>query len=248
MSEISSPAPGAPSSVGAAWPFPRRFMAVFTSPRALFEHLAERPTWVVPFLVSLAAFVLVYMILLDPVIVPQQITRIEDSGRPNADQAIAMMSGPIKYSFVVFGLIFVAGATFLYALAVFVVGSFVLGGKFTYRHALSLVTHAGLVLLPSAILRVPLALVTKKAEVTFGPGAFFPIDQAEGFGGRFLSFAMFGLDVFTLWQTALIALGVGVMARIAPPSRAAVPVWVLFVIVTIVGAALQAFLAGMNGG
>jgi hypothetical protein len=248
MSEISTPAPGAPTSSAAAWPFPRRFLAVFTSPRALFEHLAERPTWLAPLLVFLGVFALVFVILMDPVIVPEQIARIEESGRPNGDQAIAMMSGPFKWSFLVVGMFFITVATFVYAVWVFIVGSFVLGGKFTYRQALSLVSHASLVLVPSALLGIPLALVTKKAEVSFGPGAFFPVDQAEGLGGRFLSYTMFGFDIFRLWQTALIALGVAVMARISPPSRAAVPVWILFLLVTILGALMQAFAAGMGGG
>src|SRR5262245_34938183 len=98
MSEISSPAPGAPSSVAAAGPFPLAFLAVFASPRALFDHLAERPTWLAPLLVLLAVIALVFVILMDPVIVPEQLARMEETGR-SSDQAVAMMTGPFKWSF-----------------------------------------------------------------------------------------------------------------------------------------------------
>jgi hypothetical protein len=244
MSEISTPAPGA-ASHDAAWPFPRRFVAVFTSPRALFEHLAERPTWLVPLLVVLGSVALLFAILMDPVIVPEQLSRMEETGQAS-DQAVAMMQGPLKWSFLFIALLFLAGGTFVYAAAVMAVGSFVLGGRFSYRQALSLVSHASLTLVPASLLAIPLALVTKSIEVSFGPGAFFKISQAEGFFGKFLAYFLFGVDVFRLWQTALIALGVSVIARVAS-GKATPAIWVLFLAVTLLGAMMQAALALMGG-
>ncbi len=246
MSEISTPAPGAASSHDAAWPFPRRFVAVFTSPRSLFEHLAERPTWLVPLLVMLGVVTLGFLILMDPVIVPEQISRMEETGQAS-DQAIAMMQGPFKYSFLIFGVLFVGIATVVYSAAVMGVGSFVLGGRLTFKQALSIVSHASLVLVPASLLKVPLAFVTKSVEVSFGPGALFPVSSAEGFGGKFLAYFLFGLDAFQLWQTALIALGVSVVARLSL-GKTAPAIWVLFLIVTVIGALMQALAAGMGGG
>jgi hypothetical protein len=246
MSEISTPAPGAVPSLGAPWPFPRRFAAIFTSPRALFEHLAERPTWLVPLLVFAAVIVLGFVILMDPVIVPEQLARMEESGRAS-DQAVAMMQGPGKWITLVFGLLFSIGSTFAYAAVMLLVGAFALGGRFNYRQALSLVAHASLVLVPGALLRIPLAFATKSIQVSFGPGAFVPVSQAEGFGGKFLSYFLFGFDAFTLWQTALIGLGVAVIARV-PVARAMVGVWVAFLLINLVGALLSAGLSGMAGG
>jgi len=55
MNEIDHPVAAGPMNAAAPWPFPRRVVAVFTSPRALFEHLEFRPTWLVPFVLLLLA-------------------------------------------------------------------------------------------------------------------------------------------------------------------------------------------------
>src|SRR5207249_11455155 len=54
MEELAHPAgtaATAPPATPTRWGFARRFLAVFTAPRALFENLREYPSWVVPTLV-----------------------------------------------------------------------------------------------------------------------------------------------------------------------------------------------------
>ncbi|MGH7727150.1 MAG: YIP1 family protein [Candidatus Eiseniibacteriota bacterium] len=234
--EDVTPVPSAPAATPASsapWPFPKRFAAVFTSPRALFEHLAERPTWLAPMILAVVLIAAFILILWDPVMLPETIEKIEEGGQ-NAEQGIEMMTTIGRWITLITGVIGGVVVTFIWAAAVFFVGGFLLGGKMSYKHALSLVTHAGLVAVPGLLVRIPLALFSKTAQVSIGPGAFFPPSQAEGFAAKFFANVLFNLDLFTIWQTALVALGVAVIARV-PKGRANLGIWGLFAVFVLLG-------------
>jgi len=215
------------------WPFPRRVVAAFTSPRALFERLAQRPAWFAPFAVLLLLVVVYLLVLWDPVILPESLAKAEESGRGTA-AAEQFMSTVGHIIIPCFALAATAAVMFLYALFVWLVGGFILGGTLSYRQALSITTHASMVGIPGFLLRVPLAIISKSSQVTVGPGMLFPAAQAEGFGGHFLSAFLGGLDLFSLWSTALIALGVSVVARV-PSGKANGGIWGLFAVGLVVG-------------
>jgi hypothetical protein len=236
MEDITSPAPVA-SSDEAAWSFPRRFVAVFTSPKALFEHLEHRPSWFVPLLVSLALVAVYSIVLWNPVILPEMLTRFEEQGTP--DQAVETMTRiglPISLGT---AFVFGAGFTFLIALVVQAVGGFLLGGKITYKQALSIVCHTSLISVPAMAVLIPLALVAKTAQVSVGPGMLFPASSAEGFGGKFLAHFLSSIDVFRIWQVALTALGVSVIGRVSR-SKALMALAIAYLLFAILGSALGA--------
>jgi len=232
MADQVAAAPGAVPTE--PWSFPRRFVAAYTSPRALFEHLAERPSWFLPFLVILLLVIAFVVGLYDSVLLPENLAKMAEQGK-SSPQAEAFMSG-IGGRLVIpgFATLATAGVLFLYSAFVLMIGAFLLGGKFSYRQALSVVTHASMVGVLGFVVRVPLALISKTAQVTVGPGMLFPAAQAEGFGGHFLSSFLASFDLFNLWQTALIALGVSVVARV-PSGKASAWVWILFLLSALVG-------------
>ena len=246
MEEIAHP-PRAATETGAdsgRWSFPRRLISLFMAPRALFEELERRPSWLVPTLVFLAITVGFVLVLWDPVIVPEQLTRLEEAGN---DQAVEMMTGPVgKWISVGAAALGSFASVFLYALGVFLVGGFLLGGSLSYRQALAIVSHASLVAVPAVLLRLPLAFVSKTSQITLGPGAFFPPSAAEGFGATFLAYFLTSFDLFTLWQTALVALGTAVIGRL-PMGRAALGIWALFLFFAVLMALLGSMGALFGG-
>src|SRR5258705_12081342 len=155
MEDLPSSAPVA-SSDEPAWSLPRRFVAVFTSPKALFEQLEHRPSWFVPLLVSLALVAVYSIVLWNPVILPEMLTKFEEQGTPDsAVETMTRIGLPISLgSAFVFGTAF----TFLIALIVQAVGGFLLGVKITYKQALSIVCHTSLVSVPAMAGLIPLAL------------------------------------------------------------------------------------------
>jgi hypothetical protein len=239
MADLTAPTSAPASSTGEAWSFPRRFIAVFTSPKALFEHLDARPSWFVPFLVSLAFVILFLVILWHPVILPQVLEKLDEKGAP--DNAVEMMTKN-GLTFQLIGVLIVASAlAFFSALVAWVVGGFILGGSLTYRKALAITTHASLVTIPALLVIIPLALISRTAEVSVGPGMLYLARDAEGFGGKYLASLLTFLDVFRLWQNALVVVGVSVIGRL-PRGKAAVGMWTAYVVLALVGALLSAVL------
>jgi hypothetical protein len=240
---MADPIAAAPGAVPTeAWPFARRFVAAYTSPRALFEQLAQRPSWFAPFVVLVVLVIAFVVGLYDPVMLPEQLAKVEEQGG-NTAGVTAFFSGAGRIIIPAIAVVSTSAVIFVYALFVQLVGAFLLGGALRYKQSLSIVLHASMVGVLGFVLRVPLALIAKSSQVTVGPGMIFPAASAEGFGGHFLSAFLSAFDVFSLWQTALIALGVSVVARV-PSGKANTGIWSLF----FVGALVGALIAGVFGG
>ncbi len=242
---MADPVAAPAASSTAPWPFPRRIGAAYTSPRALFEQLAERPSWFAPFALLLVLVIAFIVGLYDPVMVPEQLAKLEEAGK-NTPQAAAFFTGFGRIMIPCIGVVTTGAVILVYALFVQLIGAFLLGGTLRYKQALSIVSHASMVGLAGFALRVPLALISKSSQVTVGPGMLFPSATAEGFGGHFLSAFLASFDVFNLWQTALIALGVSVVARV-PAGKANAGIWGLFFVGAIVGALIGGVFGGMQG-
>ena len=242
MSDVVATPPPTEAAPAGAWPFPRRLVALITAPRTLFAHLAERPAWVVPFLLLILAAAVFVVATWQNAWVPQMTAKMDEQGAP--EQAYEMMAGNtglIMYSLMI--PIIGAIVTFIYAAAVMFVGNFLLGGRLDYRRALSIVSHAGLVSLIALPVRILLANAASSPQVTLGPGALLPPDQQEGFALKFLAYFFQSFDVFTLWQTALVALGVSVIARVGL-KPAMIAMFGLFLVFALFGAVMGAAFGG----
>jgi hypothetical protein len=205
----------------------------------LFEELERRPSWFVPFVVAILLVALYSLVLWQPVLLPETLAKMEDQGA--SDQAVQMITKNGLTFGLVFGSLFAAGATFVFAAVVWAIGGFMLGGTMSYKQALSITTHAGLVSVPAMAVMIPLALVSKMGQVSVGPGMLFPMATAEGFGGRFLSIALSSVDLFRLWQIALIAVGVSVIGRV-PRSKATATMFITYFVCSIGLAAVFALI------
>jgi hypothetical protein len=242
MSDVVATPPPIGAASQAAWPFPRRLMAVITAPRALFEHLAERPSWAVPFVLLLLAAAVYVLATWHNAWVPQMTAKMDEQGAP--EQAYEMITGNtglIMYALLI--PLFGAIVTLVYAACVLLVGGFLLGGRLDFRRSLSIVSHAGLVSLIALPVRILLANAAQSPQVTLGPGALLPPDQQEGFAMKFLAFFFQSFDVFTLWQTVLVGLGVSIVARVGLKA-AMLAVFGLFVIFALFGAVVGAISGG----
>jgi len=241
MNETIPPALPGGSDVRSGWPFPRRLVAVFTSPRALFEHLEVRPSWAVPFIALLLAAAAYVLFSWDSAWAPMMTAKLDEQGAPEAAYDMVSGNGRMIYSIAIpfFGGL----VTVIYAAIVMGIGGFALGGKISFRQGLSIVCHAGLVSLVALPIRVLLANAAQNPQVTLGPGALLPLADQEGFAMKFLAGFLQAFDVFAIWQTVLVALGVAVIGRVA--FRASMfAMFALFVVFSLVGALLGAAFAG----
>jgi Yip1-like protein len=241
MSDVTAPPSPIDAAPAAPWPFPRRFLAVLTRPIPLFEYLAQRPSWLVPFILLVLAAAAFVVGTWNAAWLP---TILEKMGEQNGgEQAMEMIqnNGLMMYSIMI--PLFGAAVTLIYAAAVMLIGGFLLSGRLTFRQCLSIVCHAGLVSLVALPIRILLANAAQSPQVTLGPGALLPPDQQEGFVMKFLAFFLQSFDVFTLWQTALVALGVSVIGRVGL-KPAMIAMFGLFLVFSVLGALVGALTGG----
>ena len=213
----------------------KRMVGVFVSPGATFEAVRARVSvadWLVPLiLVMIVGTVSVYM--LTP-LMDEMNAALKDAGEHA--QAIGRVSTVIGAAFGVAIMLFVIAAILL-GLA-----RLVLGGETTYRHVLAVSSYSSLVNIPSAIVTIPLMIAKESMEVQVGLGLLLPDSMAESFLAYFLN----TLSVFSVWQYALTAIGLGIVSGIST-KKAAIGVFVLFILYALGAAALQGWSKGLGG-
>lgn len=210
----------------------RRVLGVFVSPGRTFEAIAARPDWVAPLLLTAVVTGVVGVALYKPVIVPAQLDRIESRDIPpeQMDQIEARIQSPaaqaagVAMPVIVLGVILVIQAGLLLFL-----GSIVLGGESSFRRVFAVVAYASLVYTLGVVVQAPIHLwVTRTPDPVAGLGFLAPSDAGSA-GVRFAHGILASIDVFALWQTALLAVGLSKAYRRAPSFglTCAAVLWVL---------------------
>jgi hypothetical protein len=189
-----------------------RLFGIFVDPRGVFASMRARPRFLLPLLVFLA-FQTVFAILIfqsgiarDEAVAqleakgksPQQIEAIERFFDSPAAPIITTVSTVVAFGFGLLG-----GAALL-----FFMGNFMLGGRLTFRHYVSVVAFSWIVRLIDDAVRLALIVSRESLDVRLGLGNLFGEDI--GYLGRVLDLAT---DPLLLWSAAVAAIGVSVFAR-----------------------------------
>ena len=180
-----------------------RLLGIFINPAGVFASMRARPRFFLAFLV-----VLIFQtgIVRDESIAqleakgkdPQQIEAMTKFFDSPAAPIITVVTGDVAFGF---GLL--ASAALL-----FFMGNFMLGGRLTFRHYLSVVAFSWVVSLVDHAVRLALIVSRESLDVRLGLGNLF--GEEIGFFGRALDLAT---DPLFLWATAVAAIGVSVYAR-----------------------------------
>lgn len=238
-----SPAMSAAPPLRSLW---ARLVGIVTSPRVVFEELAQRPAWLGALLLLTVFTLVVTYFIYDDVIVPnilekaeEQVTSSEQLAQAEEMYASAGMKIFITVIASVMNFVFVFVAGLLLSAAC----SFLLGAKTTWKQGVAVAAHSYLVLIPRSLLVLPIMFSRGTPEVSLGPGVFLPISEAEGFAQRFLATLLGGFDLFQLWVLGLAALGMSVAAH--QPMGRVVRLLVIGYLVIIV---IWSLLGAMGGG
>ena len=194
---------------------------ILWAPGRAFARLAAAPRWLGPlllvaFLTGLGAWTslsttLEFQIettesMLDRLNVPEEqraasLEKLPDPGEQTPGVLIKNVGGGML-SIVVMGLV---GAGVLHLLAR------LMGHVPTFRQTLALYWAAALVSALGFVIKSALVSAAGTVEVTLGPGALFPDLPFHSAPAILLDL----LDVFSLWNLALLGIGAGVMYRIS---------------------------------
>lgn len=217
----------------------KRMVGVFFSPGATFESVRSRVStsdWLVP-LILLAIVVAITAYLVTPMAMEQEKVNMAQAEINMEDmQTISMIAGTISAPLGIALIMFLISAILL------VLVRFVLGGETTYKQVLVVNCLSSLICIPSAIVSVPLMLAKESVYVQVGFGLLLPDSMAETFLARLL----FNLNFFSIWQYALVGIGLGIVSGIST-KKAVIGVFVLLVLYAVGSAALQTMFAGLGG-
>ena len=221
-----------------------RMIRTLTAPGETFASVRERMTlwdWLAPTLVVVAAGLVAGILYLPAAMeagseMAQQHGEMTEAQRAAMEQmqaaapALTILSIPI----VSFLMLFLLGGVLL------LLANPILGGEANYGQLLAVAAYASLVKLVQAVVTVPLLLATGSL-VVFGPGLLLPEEMLATFAGRVLA----GVEIFTLWQVLLMAVGTGVMAG-SSTRKALVPLLVLWAVWIVVQAGLGSLPGAMQ--
>lgn len=235
-----------------------RLIGALVAPGETFRSIAERPTWVVPFIVLLAlGFGMRW--LMDQRIDPEQAVREQTEAfgleltQEQIDEQVEMSRNPRTRALGVGAA--VVGVTLLYLFAALLiwVGFRMFGSELGYRTALSTFLYGLMPLGLAAVLNVPLILTreTITAEETLAGGV---LASHLGFlAGEETPIALLSLlhsvDFFSIWSIILLVIGYRTAARVSTGTATAVvlSVWLLGVALKVGLMALPAMLMGGKG-
>lgn len=219
-----------------------RLIGALVAPGKTFRSIAERPTWLVAFLVLM--FVpLVPGIVAKPKIDWEEVARaqIERSGveipREQMEQQVEMTKkiGPF---FIYFAPLFMTFGVFLFTLVFW--GAFTLaGGEAGFKRTLAVTCHGLMPLVVASLLSVPVILgmdtippeVLEQGSYLKSSLATFAPDDANIALMSFLS----KIDAFTIWSLVLFAIGFTHSAKVKQKTAAITVglLWLLWVGITV---------------
>jgi hypothetical protein len=230
-----------------------RLIGVLVAPGKTFRSIAERPTWLVAFVV-LVLCPLLPGIVAQPKIDWEEVARnqIERSGvdipRQQMEQQIEVTAkiGPF---FLYAAPIFFGMAVLVFALVFW--GAFTLaGGEVGFKRSLAVVSHGMMPMVVGALLSVPviLGMDTIPPEV-LEQGSYLKSSLAT-FAPEDANVALVALlskiDVFTIWNLVLFVIGFTHAAKVKPRTAAITVglLWLLYVAVSVGLAALPMLFGG----
>lgn len=211
-----------------------RITGMLFSPGKTLADIVRRPTWVVPVLLVALVAAATNFFLYDAVIVPMQIDRIEQNPNMSPEQAQRMedqMSSPVAKTFgTIAPAVVVPIILLIQAGIVMLVGSLVMGGESSFKTVFAVCAWTGgLLFAVASIVQSPLyALVTHRMEPVASLAFLLPSESPSA-GVRFLRGIFASIDIFQIWQLALLSMGVS-LAYKKPRSfglTCAIVVWII---------------------
>jgi hypothetical protein len=106
--------------------------------------------------------------------------------------------------------------------------NFVLGARTRFRDVFAVTVFSNLIIVVRDLIRVPLMLMKNSLYVFVSPAAFADPEN------RALVWALDRFDLFAVYRLLLLTLGLAAVARLAP-KRAALPVLLVWLLVSLIG-------------
>jgi hypothetical protein len=223
-----------------------RIIGIFSSPKETFQSIDRKPTWLVPFIITII-FVTVYQFVTMDIGMADRMAMMEARGTPAEQMQMAeqQMAGPMKY--IGFAIAPIATLAFWAILAGILLfgGNTIMGGDSKFKKMFALVSWSSLVGIVGGLLKMFLILqkgtthgiTTSLAILVPTP----PIGETPPILYRILT----KFDLFTIWNLVLWVIGLSVIYKFTT-KKSATLVITLQVIWIIISVALGGLFANFG--
>ena len=214
----------------------QKVTGIFLTPQDTFKAIDQKPDWFAPLMIILIitlAFTLITMPITMPEQMEKQREKMEEKGMSDEqiEQGIAVgekigkIMGPIG---AVIGTVIML---LILTLVVWFVGNIVLGGQTSFKKMFSVYTYTSLIGMLGMILKTPLILSKKTADIHFSLASFMSEDQSKTYLYNFLK----TLDIFAIWHYVVLAIGMAVIYKFTV-KKTGVAVGIVVVLISLIAA------------
>jgi hypothetical protein len=194
-----------------------RVANVFLAPRAAYTAVAARPRalgvlLVVILVMAAAQYVFLSTAVGQSATLDQQIAAVKAFGVTVTDQMVQQMQSRMayaKYTTAISLVVFIPLLAAAIAGLVLMVFTALLGGGATYRQVFAVVAHSQLIGALQQLFTLPIAYARAEIVSPTRLAVFFPMLSDTGF----LYYLLSALDLFYLWSTVNLAIGIAVLYK-----------------------------------
>ncbi len=175
---------------------------IIVNPNKVFSE--ERRPWA-PFLATVIISLLYYLsiqLLLRDQILAKSLEYISNLPEEQKERALAMINSHTRLIFGAISILIIIPIKILLQSAIYHFVAPVFEGNLSFKNSLTLLSYANFVSSLSAIVKLPLALLTGDPFVRTDLGFLFP--DLKGYMGSILS----QIDLFTIWSLYILAMGI----------------------------------------
>ena len=217
-----------------------RVIGVFTSPRATYADVAARPRWfgvmaLATLIVAGGFFAFLSTEVGQLAIVDQQAQVLESFGVKLSDEQQTRMESQAEYARYTTSISQLVAIPVVTAVAAgILLGIFnaLLGGDARFKQVYAIVAHSGLINALQTVFSLPIDYVRETMTSPTNLGVFVPFLEENTFLARLLG----SIDLFQMWATLSLAIGLGVLYKRRTAPIATTMFIVYFVIVAAVAA------------
>ena len=194
-----------------------RFLGIITAPRATYEHVVARPTWLGMYLLTavIVAFGAALPMTTDAgkqAAVDQQVASMEAFGMQVDDAQYAQIqkgTAVLPYMTAASVLVMTLVMALVFAGILFAIFNAALGGDARYKQILAVLVHANVISALGQLFAGPLNYFRGSVTSPTSLAALLPMLDDTSFVGKLAG----AIDIFIIWWVIVLAMGLAVLYR-----------------------------------
>jgi len=193
-----------------------RLLGVIFSPRATYQAVVARPRVLGAFAITIGIMAITEGAffttpVMQEVLLDQQVKTVESFGVTINDQTYARMEQGIGRAAYTTPISLVIGIPIVAAIMagiILAIWGMLMGGTGTFKQVYAILAHSGVIFALSVLFAMPLSYATHRMAGA-NLGVFVPMLEETSFLARFLG----AIDLFLVWWSINVAIGVGVLFK-----------------------------------